>query len=229
MIRYFLASLAVALLAGCQTIGLEAPKSLSDKMPALTKEARDRAARNSLPTRIVVIWSDAVYTQAGHPPVRGFGGRIYFYNDKHEAVPVDGQLIVYGFDDSTADNPNKTPNRKFVFTDEQLASRHSVTELGDSYSVWLPWDEVTGYQTTVSLLPVFVPNRAKRSSARRPSMSCLAHALTESRRTGTPAVSGRHSRQSGGSGRSRTNRSSAPAAGRPPAPPPTRRLPTHRG
>jgi hypothetical protein len=161
MIRYFLASLAVALLAGCQTIGLEAPKSLSDKMPALTKEARDRAARNSLPTRIVAIWSDAVYTQAGHPPVRGFGGRIYFYNDKHEAVPIDGQLIVYGFDDSTAENPNKTPNRKFVFTDEQLASRHSVTELGDSYSVWLPWDEVTGYQTTLSLLPVFVPNQGQ--------------------------------------------------------------------
>jgi hypothetical protein len=109
----------------------------------------------------VAIWSDAVYTQAGHAPVRGFGGRIYFYNDRHEAVPVDGQLIVYGFDDSTPENPNKTPNRKFVFTDEQLASRHSVTELGDSYSVWLPWDEVTGFQTTISLLPVFVPNQGQ--------------------------------------------------------------------
>jgi hypothetical protein len=161
MIRYFFASLAVALLAGCQTIGLQAPKSLSDHMPALTKEARAQSARDRIPSRVVAIWSDAVYTQAGHSPVRGFGGRIYFYNDRHDAVPVDGQLIVYGFDDSTPENPNKNPSRKFVFTDEQLASRHSVTELGDSYSIWLPWDEVTGFQTTISLLPVFVPNQGQ--------------------------------------------------------------------
>jgi hypothetical protein len=158
MTRYLLVTMTVALLAGCQTIGLDAPKSLSDKLPALTKDSRERAARKSAPTRIVAIWSDAVYSQAGSTPVRGFGGRIYFYNDKHEAVPVEGQLIVYGFDDSTPDNPNKTPNRKFVFTDEQIASRHSVTELGDSYSVWLPWDEVTGYKKTVTLMPMFVPN-----------------------------------------------------------------------
>ncbi|MCL4207669.1 MAG: hypothetical protein KJ000_34735 [Pirellulaceae bacterium] len=158
MTRYLLVTVTVALLAGCQTIGLDAPKSLSDKLPALTKEGRDQAARKAVPTRIVAIWSDAVYSQAGTTPVRGFGGRIYFYNDKHEAVPVEGQLIVYGFDDTVADNPNKTPSRKFVFTEEQIASRHSVTELGDSYSVWLPWDEVTGFKKTVTLMPMFVPN-----------------------------------------------------------------------
>jgi hypothetical protein len=159
MSRYIFASLAVVLLAGCQTIGLKMPSSLSDKLPPLTEESRARAARDSIPVRIVAIWSDAVYSQAGHAPVRGFGGRLYFYNERHEAVPVDGQLIVYGFDDSTPENPNKTPSRKFVFTDEQLATRHSVTDLGDSYSIWLPWDEVTGFQTMISLLPVFASNQ----------------------------------------------------------------------
>ena len=159
MSRYILASLAVILLAGCQTIGLKTPLSLSDKLPPLTEKSRARTARDAIPVRIVAIWSDAVYSQAGHPPVRGFGGRLYFYNERHEAVPVDGQLIVYGFDDSTPETPNKTPSRKFVFTDEQLATRHSVTDLGDSYSIWLPWDEVTGFQTMISLLPVFASNQ----------------------------------------------------------------------
>ncbi len=161
MSRCFLAVLTVILLAGCQTIGLKTPSALSDKIPPLTEKSRARAARDATPVRIVAIWSDAVYSQAGNVPVRGFGGRLYFYNERHEAVPVDGQLIVYGFDDSNPENPNRTPSRKFVFTDEQLATRHSVTDLGDSYSVWLPWDEVTGYETKVSLLPVFASNQGQ--------------------------------------------------------------------
>lgn len=161
MSRHYLASLTVLLLVGCQTLGLKTPAALSDKLPSLSEKSRARTTRDATPVRVVAIWSDAVYSQAGHAPVRGFGGRLYFYNERHEAVPIDGQLIVYGFDDSNPENPNKTPSRKFVFTDEQLATRHSVTDLGDSYSIWLPWDEVTGFETMVSLLPVFASNQGQ--------------------------------------------------------------------
>ncbi len=152
MARYLLVTTTLCLLVGCQTVGIDAKKTLTDKLPTLSSKPG-----KSTPVSIAAIWSDAVYTQAGQKPVRGFGGRLYFYNEKHEAVPVDGQLIVYGYDESTRDDPNRTPDRKFVFTPEQFTSHHSVTELGDSYSIWIPWDELGGMKKTVTLLPVFVP------------------------------------------------------------------------
>src|SRR5690242_474650 len=54
------------------------------------------------PTRIVALWSPAMYNMPGKPSMRGFGGRLYFYNEKDQPVPVEGQLIVYGFNDSVA-------------------------------------------------------------------------------------------------------------------------------
>ncbi|MEZ6106210.1 MAG: secretin N-terminal domain-containing protein [Pirellulaceae bacterium] len=44
-----------------------------------------------LPDRILAVWSDTVLHQPGQPGVRGFGGRLFFYEDEStEPVPVDG-------------------------------------------------------------------------------------------------------------------------------------------
>src|SRR3954466_3905667 len=52
------------------------------------------------PVRMVGTWTDTVMTRAGQKPQRGFGGRIMFY-DKEGKKPilVDGQLVVYAFDE----------------------------------------------------------------------------------------------------------------------------------
>ena len=96
-----------------------------------------------------------MYTQPGQPPTRGFGGRLYFYNAKDKTVPVEGQLVVYAYDDSADGTPAKSPSRKFGFTPEQFTQHYSPTELGASDSVWIPWDELGGVRKSITLLPVF--------------------------------------------------------------------------
>ena len=95
------------------------------------------------PARLAAIWSDAMLN---HPttPTRGFGGRIYFYNNKNEAVPVSGELVVYAFDDTNGISEGRRPDRKFVFKADQLTAYYSETQLGASYSIWVPWDRPGG-------------------------------------------------------------------------------------
>jgi hypothetical protein len=108
-----------------------------------------------VPTRVVALWSPAMYSAPGKPPTRGFGGRLYFYNQKDQPIPIDGQLVVYGYNDSLQKQDGKQADRKFVFTSAQLSSHFSPAELGASYSIWIPWDGVGGPQLEISLLPVF--------------------------------------------------------------------------
>jgi hypothetical protein len=152
--RTLLALTALGLLTGCQSLRTPLPKlSWTTPEKELPKEAKHETGAR--PTRLVALWSDALYSQAGQAPIRGFGGRLYFYDPQNQAVPVTGQLIVYGYDDSIEGTPAKSPARKFVFTAEQLAQHYSPTELGASYSVWLPWEPVGGEKKAISLLPIF--------------------------------------------------------------------------
>jgi hypothetical protein len=146
---------ALILLAGCQTTELGSLKSVSDKLALTSKEDKLKDSPYEPPARLIAIWSDAMYTQPGQTPTRGFGGRLYFYNAKDKTVPVEGQLVVYGYDDSKDGTPAKTPSRKFGFTPEQFTQHFSPTELGASYSVWIPWDELGGVRKSITLLPVF--------------------------------------------------------------------------
>ena len=114
----------------------------------------DRIAE--VPTEVLPIWTDTVLHQPGSPGVRGFGGRVYFYEDgKPDPVKVDGQLVVYAFDGTDRDPTMVAPLKKFVFTADQLESHYSTSSLGNSYSIWLPWDRVGGESETLSLVVRF--------------------------------------------------------------------------
>ncbi len=109
-----------------------------------------------LPDRILAVWTDSVLHQPNQPGVRGFGGRIYFY-EKEETTPieVDGSFAVYVFDANNDSTSDQKPLRKFVFTADQFATHMSKTSLGPSYSVWLPWEEVGGPPMRLSLISRF--------------------------------------------------------------------------
>jgi hypothetical protein len=114
---------------------------------------------------MAVIWKDTVLEKPGSTSVRGFGGRIFFYDNQSNAVKAEGELVVYGFDDtsnedSAAGNPPKSPkaDRKFVFESNKFQSHFSETDLGGSYSVWIPWEQVGGNRKTITLIPVFKTN-----------------------------------------------------------------------
>ncbi|HZN32338.1 MAG TPA: hypothetical protein VFB80_00915 [Pirellulaceae bacterium] len=137
---------AACLLAGCQS--MPAPHWHAPEQPKVTE------SKFSRPVRLAVIWSPALLNTPGGKPTRGFGGRIYFYDTDNNAVPVEGQLIVYGYNNKPGAG-TKMPDRKFAFTPEQFTAHFSPTDLGASYSVWLPWDEVGNEQVEVSLVPIF--------------------------------------------------------------------------
>lgn len=153
--RCWLPVFAVTLLAGCQAMDFGGASTISDKLSWTRSDEKLKASEFETPVRLISIWSDAMYNQPGQVPTRGFGGRLYFYNAKDKAVPVEGQLIVYAYDESPDGTPAKAPSRRFGFTPEQFTSHYSETELGASYSVWIPWDQVGGIRKAITLLPVF--------------------------------------------------------------------------
>lgn len=116
------------------------------------------------PKSLVAIWTEDKLAMPGKPITRGFGGRIYFYNDRSQAVPVDGELVVYGFDDSARKNMSlvkQEADRKFRFTPEQFTGHFSEGDLGASYSIWLPWDGDGEPNREVTLFPTFITKSGK--------------------------------------------------------------------
>lgn len=148
----------LALTTGC------ASWDLTSKLPWASSEQKLQKEKFQRPVRMVVIWTPTTLSQPGKPITRGLGGRIYFYNDVDEAIPVEGQLIVYAYDDS-AQRQNVShinsqggvdePTRRYAFTAEQFKGHFDPTDLGASYSVWIPWGPVDGPAVKVSVVPVF--------------------------------------------------------------------------
>lgn len=153
-----LLSMSPCLAAGCQSL----PEDWAQLSPWGSKAETVTESEYPQPVRMAVMWTNDVLTQPGTPPVRGFGGRIYFYDERNKAVPVEGQLVVYAYDDTdTEQGATRSPLRKFAFTPDQFTKHLSESNFGTSYSVWLPWDSVGGEQKSISLVPVFTSTGGK--------------------------------------------------------------------
>ena len=112
-----------------------------------------------VPARLVSTWTDTVLQRSDKAPQRGFGGRLVFFTKESEdPVRVDGQLVIYAFDETDREPHETHPSRKYVFPREEFARHESDSQLGASYSVWLPWDEVGGNMKQISLIARFEPN-----------------------------------------------------------------------
>jgi hypothetical protein len=135
--------------------------------------AKDETPQDSNPQRLVAIWTDTVLHTAGKPSTRGFGGRLYFYDDKNKAVPVEGTLVVYAYDDARGGSLNREPDRKFVFRPEEFVDHADSTQLGQSYSVWIPWDAMGGARTQITLLPMFTTNKGEVISGQQAKLTLL--------------------------------------------------------
>lgn len=147
-----LGTVCSVLLTGCKSETVSWTKA---KDPFAKKNAKKSAEpKLGVPERMVVIWKDAVYEHPAVPPTRGIGGRLYFYDSEDNPIKVDGEVVVYGFDD-TAGQDKTEADKKFVFKQDNFASHFNATALGPSYSIWLPWDKMGGKELSVSLIPVF--------------------------------------------------------------------------
>jgi len=136
------AALLVLLVAGC------AQWNVPKKIPLPGSDDKPRT-----PTRLTALWTDTVLVEAG---VAGFGGRLMFYGDgSDDPIVVEGELTVFGYDDSAKVKPGTVPARKFVFRAEELKKHYSKSTLGHSYSFWIPWEKVGGPQRQISLITRF--------------------------------------------------------------------------
>lgn len=152
----------LSLLCGCTQW------DLSKKLPWSKDDSKPK-----VPTRMSDMWTYTVMRQSGQPGVRGFGGRILFYNnDDEKPIKVDGTLTVYAFAGAMGDASQELPEKKFVFPAEQFDSHYSESKLGHSYSVWLPWDEVGGPERQISLIARF-ENKAGEVLTGSPSHQTL--------------------------------------------------------
>lgn len=146
----FVVGLVLCCFAGCQS--LRGDKGL---------EANDETEFGT-PAKVVAIWTNSVFNEQGKPPVRGLGGRVYFYDAAHKPIMVDGKLSVFLYDDTDGGSRKKQEATKVVhFSASELAANFTPTEFGASYSFWVPWDEVGGKRTQLSVIPVFSTERGQ--------------------------------------------------------------------
>jgi len=134
--------------AGCSQLDLRQSMPWSEPEP-------------ETPARMVDTWTDTVLWQPGKAGVRGFGGRIMFFQrDDEDPIVVDGTLTVYAFDDDDPD-PDKPPAKKYIFLAEKLPGHYSESKVGHSYSFWLPWDDVGGPERQIGLITRFEDKEGK--------------------------------------------------------------------
>lgn len=151
MLVIMLSSIGIA--TGCQSTkaklaGVNPLKALNDEEVTL-----------GVPERIVATWTEAVLHQSG-TGTRGFGGRLYFYQrESAKPIRVEGQLVVYAFAEDGREPTDNRPTKRYVFPPQQFVRHEGESEIGVSYSVWLPWDAAGGEQTEVSLIARFEPSQ----------------------------------------------------------------------
>jgi hypothetical protein len=117
---------------------------------------KDEKPDPEVPSRLVATWTEATLNRAGEKSKRGFGGRIAFLKDGSEKpVRVDGQLVVYAFDDSGDDPYHTEPKRRYIFPADQLSIYEIEAPIGTTYNVYVPWDEIGGPEQKISLIARF--------------------------------------------------------------------------
>ncbi|QDS93349.1 hypothetical protein FF011L_21120 [Roseimaritima multifibrata] len=147
---------AALLLAICVSVGLsgcsviKGEKTFRESLPLIGKKKEEEPYPN--PQKLAVTWSPDVILRTGATPTRGFGGRVFFYDEKTRPVPVEGELAIQAIRTVDGEQPEL---KRYAFTSEQFTSHYSQTDLGASYSIWIPWDAVGGSETKITLIPSF--------------------------------------------------------------------------
>ena len=112
-------------MTGCQ--GLNTTKQTTET----------RATANDI-TRVQAFWTDTVLQDNGHPIARGFAGRVHLYNrSSEESVQATGTITIFTFDD---EKKTKKPQYTWEFDETQIVKIQKKTDLGWSYSFWIPWE-----------------------------------------------------------------------------------------
>ena len=113
-------------------------------------------------TAVLAAWEPAVSN--GEDSMRGFGGRIYFYDQEMlRPVKIKGTVVVYAFDEDERSPWDAKPDEGFVFDSKTLNSKsvYSKSKLGHSYNLWIPIDKAESDSPLkkVSLIVRYIPEK----------------------------------------------------------------------
>ena len=115
------------------------------------------------PATAIAVWEPAIKHQSdGESAKRGFGGRVYFYDqDQKKPVRINGSVVVYAFDEGEMKPHDSTPTRSYYFAKDDVKKLYSKSKLGHSYNLWVPWDGEgpDGNVKKVSLIVRYVPEK----------------------------------------------------------------------
>ncbi|MDR1963365.1 MAG: hypothetical protein LBQ50_06270 [Planctomycetaceae bacterium] len=110
--------------------------------------------------KALAIWEPAVKHEAESQPKRGFGGRVYFYDQEaRKPIKVKGNVVVYAFDEENRRHDDNVPTRSYFFEANDVKKLYAKSKLGHSYNFWIPWDEEgpDGKAKKISLIVRYVP------------------------------------------------------------------------
>ncbi|MDR2642421.1 MAG: hypothetical protein LBC74_06465 [Planctomycetaceae bacterium] len=109
---------------------------------------------------VSALWTPAI--QTGEQPQRGFGGRVYFYDNKEKKpIKVDGTIAVYAFDETNRKPNDNEPSRVYTFAKEDVKKSYTKSKLGHSYNLWIPWDAdgPDGDAKKISFFVRYIPDK----------------------------------------------------------------------
>lgn len=108
------------------------------------------------PAYVVPFWEPVIRQQNGISK-HGYAARVYFYDQTQtKTLKVEGGIDVYCFEEKPGLFNNK-PTKIVTFRPEDTPQFFSESELGPSYTIWVPWDESDSDAPEVSLFIKFRP------------------------------------------------------------------------
>lgn len=104
------------------------------------------------PSRCLCLWQPVKTEDASGQPVQGFGGQVYFFEaGSEEPVEVEGDVRVFVFDDVGTPEQQARPKTVKDFDPFVWKSFRTTSQVGTNYSLFVPYDEASQYESVCSL------------------------------------------------------------------------------
>ncbi len=139
----------VVSVTGCASSSLlkTSTSMLAAPVTAVTNVWRDKPV-----AKILCLWEAAEGQGLDERPSRGFAGQIMFftYGDP-SPIKVNGKVRIFEYADFDADEVDPTPVHKFTFDAGAWSAHHTVSTVGHTYNVFLPYVVKTSGPATCGL------------------------------------------------------------------------------
>lgn len=125
--------------------------------------APQASARNPV-VQIVCMWEPSEGRDPSGAPTRGFAGQILFLGNKGGTpVGVDGEVMVYVFDDLGTEEEQSAPIHQFRFDARAWNNHLKPGTLGPSYHCFIPYTRPGGMEANCTVRMRYTPTDTTQS------------------------------------------------------------------